>query len=69
MERSWLDTVQLLGLDVMVAVILMIVVTAAMWQLGVALWDAVARMARRRRRVLPTSPRDAYATQEWGPAP
>jgi hypothetical protein len=69
MERSWLDTVQLLGLDVMVAVILMIVVTAATWQLVVALWGTLARMARRRRRVLPTSPRDAYATQEWGPAP
>jgi hypothetical protein len=69
MERSWLDTVQLLGLDVMAAVILGILVTAAIWQLVIALWNALARMSWRRRRVLPTSPRDAYATQEWGPAP
>jgi hypothetical protein len=69
MERSWLDTVQLLGLDVMVAVILGVLVTAATWQLVIALWNALARMARHRQRVLPTSPCDAYATQEWGPAP
>jgi len=69
MERGWIETVQMLGLDMMVAVILGVLVTAAIWQLVIALWNALARMARRNRRVLPTSPRDAYATQEWGPAP
>ena len=69
MERGWIETVQMLGLDMMVAVILGVLVTAAIWQLVVALWNALARMARRKRRALPTSPRDAYATQEWGPAP
>jgi|MudIll2142460700_1097286.scaffolds.fasta_scaffold2951350_1 tetrahydromethanopterin S-methyltransferase subunit E len=69
MERGWIETVQMLGLDMMVAVTLGVLVTAAIWQLVIALWNALARMARRKRRVLPTSPRDAYATQEWGPAP
>ena len=69
MERGWIETVQMLGLDMMVTVTLGVLVTAAIWQLVIALWNALARMARRKRRVLPTSPRDAYATQEWGPAP
>jgi hypothetical protein len=52
-----------LGLDFIVRL------SVAIWQLVIALWNTLARTAWRRRRVLPTSPRDAYATQEWGPAP
>jgi hypothetical protein len=68
MERSWLDTVQLLGLDVMVAVIVLMLLAQAIWPLGVTLGHVLARVLRHRRRVLPTSPRDAYPTQEWGPS-
>jgi len=68
MERSALDTVQLLGLDMMVAVTLAVLVAAAAWQLLAAAWPGLARVFWRRRRALPTSPRDVYATQEWGPS-
>jgi hypothetical protein len=68
MERSWLDTVQLLGLDVMTAVIVLMLVALAAWQRRAALGHALVRLVRHRRRVLPTSPRDVYTTQEWGPS-
>jgi hypothetical protein len=68
MERSWLDTVQLLGLDVMTAVIVLMLVVLAARRLGSTLGHALVRLVRHRRRVLPTSPRDVYTTQEWGPS-
>lgn len=68
MERSWLETVQLLGLDTMVMLILLALGTPALWKLLVALVHAVRETLRHKARVLPTSPRDAYPTQEWGPS-
>jgi hypothetical protein len=67
MERSWLDTVQLLGLDVMLGLILAGLVASALWRLATTLIDVLRRLVRRRPRVLPTSPHDALPSQEWGP--
>jgi len=52
----------------MVGVTLAVLVAAAAWQLLAAAWPGLARVFWRRRRALPTSPRDVYATQEWGPS-
>jgi len=69
MERSWLETVQLLGLDTMVALILLALVISALWKLLATLVHFGREAFRRKARVLPTSPRDVYPAQEWGPSP
>ncbi len=67
MERTWLETIQLLGLDLQVAVILVTLV-------GVGLTDLVKTAVQglsqrfRRRRAAPTRPLDAWPSQEWGPS-
>lgn len=68
MERSWLDTIQLLGLDVMAGLILAGLVASALWRVGAGLVHLVVRVFRRRRPALPTSPRDVLPGQEWGPS-
>jgi len=68
MERSWLDTIQLLGLDVMVALILAGLVASALWRMGAVLVHMLSRVFWRRRPALPTSPRDVLPGQEWGPS-
>lgn len=68
MERGWLETVQFLGLDLMVALILLALVASALWRLLAGLGDALSGLIRRRRPGPPTSPRDVYPTEEWGPS-
>lgn len=68
MERSWLDTIQLLGLDVMVMVVFAMLVALEALHLLRAIRRRLGGVIRRRRRTLPTSPRDVYTTQEWGPS-
>lgn len=67
MERSWLETVQLLGLDMMVVLVLLALGIPKLWQLLVERFHAVREALRHRVRPLPTSPRDVYQAQEWGP--
>jgi hypothetical protein len=68
MERTWLETIQLLGLDLEVGLIVLMLV-------GIGLADlyksAVHRFGQRfghRRRTAPTRPLDAWPSQEWGPS-
>jgi hypothetical protein len=65
MERTWLETIQLLGLDVEVGLILLML-------MGIGLADlfksALGQRFRRRRRTAPTRPLDAWPSQEWGPS-
>ena len=67
MERTWLETIQLLGLDLQVASILLMLAGAGVVSLAKA---AVRGLGQRfhRRRTVPTRPLDAWPTQEWGPS-
>jgi hypothetical protein len=70
MDRTWLDTIQLLGLDVELVVIALMLVGIGLTDLAkVALrrfghW----REARRGLRTAPTRPLDAWPSQGWGPS-
>ena len=68
MELGWLETVQFLGLDLMVALILAALAVSALWRLAVGLVQGLSGLMRRRRPGPPTSPRDVYPTEEWGPS-
>lgn len=68
MERGWLETVQFLGLDLMVALILLALAASALWRLLAGSVEALSRLIQRRRPGPPHSPRDVYATEEWGPS-
>jgi hypothetical protein len=70
MDRTWLETIQLLGLDVELAVIVMMLV-------GIGLADLARAALRRSRhgqdvglgtRTAPTRPLDAWPSQGWGPS-
>jgi hypothetical protein len=67
MERTWLETIQLLGLDIEVGLILLMLV-------GIGLSDLFRTAVHgpgqrlRRRRAAPTRPLDAWPSQEWGPS-
>lgn len=64
MERTWLEAIQLVGLDLQVAVILL-------WLAGAGLLRLVKALGRRlgrRPRIAPTRPIDAWPSQEWGPS-
>ena len=68
MERTWLETIQLLGLDIEVGLILLMLVG-----IGLADWFKTAvhglrERFGRRRRAAPTRPLDAWPSQEWGPS-
>ena len=67
MERTWLETIQLLGLDLQVASILLMLAGAGLVSLAKAAVRGLGQRFRRRR-TAPTRPLDAWPTQEWGPS-
>lgn len=67
MERTWLETIQLLGLDLQVASILLMLAGAGLLNLAKAVIHGLGRRFRRRR-IAPTRPLDAWPSQEWGPS-
>ena len=67
MERTWLETIQLLGLDLQVASILLMLACAGLVNLAKAAIHGLGRRFRRRR-TAPTRPLDAWPSQEWGPS-
>ena len=69
MERSWLDTVQLLGLDVMTAVVLAMVLADAVGRLLAGIGRAVLRRQRRSARLAADAEaHDPWPPQEWRPS-
>ena len=68
MERTWLETIQLLGLDFQVATILLMLVGIGLTDLFKTAVHGLGRRFRRRRRTAPTRPLDAWPSQEWGPS-
>lgn len=68
MERTWLETIQLLGLDVEVGLILLMLVGIALSDLSRTAVQGLGRKFHRRRRIAPTRPLDAWPSQEWGPS-
>jgi hypothetical protein len=68
MERTWLDTIQLLGLDVEVGLILLMLLGIGLAGLFRTAIRGLGQRFRRRRRTAPTRPLDAWPSQEWGPS-
>ena len=69
MERSWLETVQLLGLDVMTAVVLAMVLADAVGRLLAGVGRAIVRRKRRLARLAAgTEAHDPWPPQEWRPS-
>lgn len=68
MERTWLETIQLLGLDLQVASILLMLAGAGLVSLAKAAVHRLSLRIGRRRRAAPTRPLDAWPSQEWGPS-
>lgn len=68
MERTWLETIQLLGLDYEVGLILLMLVGIGLTDLFKTAVDGLGRRFRRRRLTAPTRPLDAWPSQEWGPS-
>jgi hypothetical protein len=75
MERAWLETIQLLGLDVMVVAVLSMLVLDRL--LAVSRWLAGSirsrvtsgkRPAAVRAVTPPASPADAWPPKEWRPS-
>jgi len=67
MERTWLETIQLLGLDFQVGLILLMLLGVGLTDLAKAVVHGLGRRFRRRR-AAPTRPLDAWPSQEWGPS-
>jgi hypothetical protein len=68
MTRSWLETIQLLGLDVVLGVILAtLAVEGASWGLS-RLGQALDRARRDRKRPEPESSQSPWPPQEWRPS-
>ena len=67
MERTWLETVQLLGLDIELALILLMLVGIGLASLSKSAVHGLGQRLRRRR-AAPTRPLDAWPSQEWGPS-
>jgi hypothetical protein len=65
MERTWLETIQLLGLDLQVGVVLAALAVAGIVNLAKTLIHRLARLGGRKARLAPTSPIDAWPPQEW----
>lgn len=68
MERTWLETIQILGLDLMVASILLMLAGAWVTARARAVLAYFRQRARDRLRVAPTRPLDAWPSQGWGPS-
>jgi len=67
MERTWLETIQLLGLDLEVAAILLMLAGAGLTRLVQAALRGLRRRVRPPR-AAPTRPLDAWSSQGWGPS-
>jgi hypothetical protein len=72
MERSWLETVQLLGLDVMVVTVLSMLVLDRLLAVSRSLAGSIRRRASSGRRPVavraPSPPADAWPPKEWRPS-
>jgi hypothetical protein len=68
MERTLLETIQLLGLDVQVGLILIMLMGIGLADLSKSAFRGLGQRFRRRRRTAPTRPLDAWPAQEWGPS-
>jgi len=68
MERTWLETIQLLGLDLQVAWILLMLAGAGLANLATAGARRLGGRTGQGRRSAPDRPLDAWPTQEWGPS-
>ncbi|MCU0971985.1 MAG: hypothetical protein MUF57_09425 [Gammaproteobacteria bacterium] len=68
MERTWLETIQLLGLDLQVAWILLMLAGAGLVSLATAAVQRLSGRIGRQRRIAPNRPLDAWSTQDWGPS-
>jgi hypothetical protein len=67
MERTWLEIVQILGLDLQVAVILLMLLVVGLTDLAKTTGRHLGQRWGRRR-TAPTRPLDAWPSQEWGPS-
>ena len=65
MERTWLETIQLLGLDVQLGLVLAALAAAGAVNLAKAAVHRLAGLGRRKTRLEPTTPIDAWPPQEW----
>jgi len=68
MERTVLETIQLLGLDLEVAFIGLMLAGAGLVNMVKAVARRFRRRVRRSQRAAPTRPMDAWPSQEWGPS-
>jgi len=68
MERTWMETIQLLGLDYEVGLILLMLVGIVLTDWFKAAAHGLGQRRSRRRRTAPTRPLDAWPSQEWGPS-
>lgn len=68
MERTWLETIQLLGLDVQLGLVLAALAVAGVVTVAKAVVHWLARLGRRGARPAPTTPIDAWPPQEWRPS-
>lgn len=65
MERTWLETIQLLGLDLELAVILLMLAGARLAKMARTVLRGFGQRARHRTRSAPTRPLDAWPSQGW----
>ncbi len=71
MERSWLETVQILGLDLMLALVLLMLALDAAYTGLAWLWHVVRRTRHDRRVGLPPASESSHSPwppQEWRPS-
>jgi hypothetical protein len=68
MERTWLETIQLLGLDLQVAATLLALAVAGLVNLAKAASRRMGQWFGRGRSTAPSRPLDAWPSQEWGPS-
>jgi len=68
MERTLLETVRLLGLDLELALILLMLAGAGLVNMARGAARYLGRRLRRRQRTAPIRPLDAWSSQEWGPS-
>jgi hypothetical protein len=72
MERGWIETIQLLGLDVMVIIVLSMLVLDRLLAVSRSLADSIrSRVLSGKRPAVarvPASPTDAWPPKEWRPS-